>query len=90
MKPVPRTSLVLVVFIISLSLAVVGTFSGCNGSDADKAARETVEEITGKNLVEKGEKIKQQINELSEKEIENVQQDILKGTYGQEQQDKNE
>ena len=71
--------------IVTLSF-VACTLAGCSGSDADKAARETSAEITGKNMVEKGEKIKQQINRISESEIEKIQQDIRRGTYGEEQE----
>ncbi len=71
--------------IIALSL-VACTLTGCSGSDADRAAGETAAGITGKNAVEKGEKLKQQINEISENEIEKIQQDIRRGTYGQEQE----
>lgn len=84
MKPAMKKPLAL--FVISLSFAAAWMIAGCSGSDTDKTVRETIEEVTGKNVAEGGEKIKQQINKLTEGEIEKVQQDIKNGTYGQEQE----
>lgn len=72
--------IVLIVFLLG-ALPLLG---GCEGSDAEKAAQETVNELSGKNLIDKGEKIKQQIKDLSDKDIERIQQDIRNGTFGQE------
>ncbi len=72
--------------IIFFALAASHVLTGCDGSDANKAAKETVEELSGKNIVDKGEKIKQQIDTLSAEQIEKVQQDINNGTYSREQE----
>jgi len=87
MRPAIRKALAL--FIITLSFAAAWMTAGCSGSDADKTVRETIEEVTGKKVIEGGEKMKQQINALTEGEIEKVQQDIRNGTYGQEQEAEN-
>lgn len=73
--------------LIFFALTASHILTGCEGSDANKAAKETVEELSGKNIRDKGEKIKQQINAISADQIEKIQQDINKGTY-QESQDK--
>lgn len=80
---IKKITAVIIVFLGFTSLAIL---TGCEGSDADNAAKETVEELSGKNIVDKGEKIKQQIDKLSADEIEKVQQNIKTGTYGEEQE----
>ncbi len=73
-----------------LLVCAAPTFAGCEGSDADKAAKEAVEELSGKNIVEKGEKIKQQIDAYSTEQIEKIQQDIYKGTYSKDREAEDE
>jgi hypothetical protein len=43
-----------------------------------------VRELSGAELIDKGERLKQQIRDLNAKDIERIQEDISKGIYGQE------
>ncbi len=72
-----------IVLIVSFFAAAV--LSGCEGSEAKKAVEDTVKEVTGAGLVEKGEKIKKQIQDLNAQDIERIQKDIEAGVYGKEE-----
>ncbi len=67
------------IVIIICSFITAPLFTGCEGSDTDRAVKETVEELSGKNIVDKGQKMKQQIDDLSEQEARRVQQEISTG-----------
>ncbi|HPX51348.1 MAG: hypothetical protein GXY28_07780 [Bacteriovoracaceae bacterium] len=71
-------------FIVSLSIAGSALLAGCDGSEAAREAEETVRELSGAELIDKGERLKQQIRDLNAKDIERIQEDISKGIYGQE------
>ena len=74
-------------FIVSaliLAFAVAVITASCEGSDAKKAIDDTVKDLSGAKTVEQGEKIKQQINDLTAKDIERIQKDIEKGVYGED------
>jgi len=73
------------VFILILSFMGAAFLSGCEGSDARKQIDDTVKKVSGAELVEKGEKIKQQIRDLSAQDIDRIQKDIEKGVYGEEE-----
>lgn len=72
-------------FILILAFAATVIITSCEGSDARKAIDDTVKELSGAELVEKGEKIKQQIRDLTAEDIERIQKDIEKGVYGEEE-----
>ena len=68
--------------ILAFAVAVITT--SCEGSDTKKAIDDTVKDLSGAEIVEKGEKIKQQIRDLNAEDIERIQKDIEKGVYGEE------
>ena len=78
--------LIPVILFLSLALTSGMYLIGCEGSDTHKAIDTTVEGLSGKNAVEKGEKMKQQINKLESDAIEKIQQSIKNGTYGEQEQ----
>ena len=73
------------VFILILTFIGAAVLSGCEGSDARKQIDDTVKKVSGAELVEKGEKMKQQIRDLSAQDIDRIQKDIEKGVYGEEE-----
>ena len=69
--------------IVILAFAAAVIISSCEGSDARKVINDTVEEVSGTGLIEKGEKIKQEIRDLNAQDIERIQKDIEKGVYNE-------
>jgi hypothetical protein len=67
-----------------LAFAVAVITASCEGSDAKKAIDDTVKDLSGAEIVEKGEKIKQQVEDLTAEDIERIQKDIEKGVYGED------
>ncbi|HOO44876.1 MAG TPA: hypothetical protein PLM29_01505 [Deltaproteobacteria bacterium] len=65
-------------------IILAAALTGCEGSDARKAIDDTVEEVSGARIIEKGENIKKQIQDLNAKDIERIQKDIEKGVYTEE------
>ncbi len=72
------------VSVLILAFAVAVITSSCEGSDAKKAIDDTVKDLSGAKIVEKGEKIKQQIRDLNAEDIERIQKDIEGGVYSEE------
>ncbi|HNY66793.1 MAG TPA: hypothetical protein PKM41_15275 [Deltaproteobacteria bacterium] len=68
-----RKRLLAGIVIAALSLAAGVLVYGC--SDGGKAAREAVEDVTGKTTVDAGERLKSQIDRLEAQELERVPQD---------------
>ena len=44
---------------------------------------ETVHELSGAGIVEKGENLKQQIRDLNAEDVQRIQQDLSRGVYGE-------
>lgn len=82
MKPFARK--LLLMFSATVLLTSLCLSTGCGGSDPGDKARETVEELSGKNIVDKGEKLKKQINDLSDQQAREVQRNFEEGTEDQE------
>ena len=80
-KRVWNTVLTIILVMAFIAAAVV---TGCEGSEARKAIDETVEEVSGAKIIEKGENIKKQIQDLNAQDIERIQKDIEKGVYSEE------
>jgi hypothetical protein len=59
---------------VFLCLAAAGLVVGCSGSDSEKAVQKTVEDLSGKTTVDQGNKLKKQIYDLSDQEVQKVQQ----------------
>ena len=74
-----------IVFILILTFIGAAVLGGCEGSDARKQIDDTVKKASGAELVEKGEKMKQQIRDLTAEDIERIQKDIEKGVYGEKE-----
>jgi outer membrane murein-binding lipoprotein Lpp len=68
----------------ALVLAACLLLGGCEGSDARDAVDETVKELSGAGIVEKGQEIEQRVRELNARDIERIQEDISRGVYGEE------
>jgi len=45
---------------------------------------ETVKELSGAGLVDKGEKLKQQIRDLNAEDVRRIQEDLSRGVYEEE------
>jgi hypothetical protein len=74
-----------IMFILILSFMIAAFLFSCEGSEVRKAIDDTVEEVSGGELIKKGEALKQQIRDLNANDIERIQKDIEKGVYGQEE-----
>jgi len=76
-------------FCLSLLSAVffIGSVicSGCEGGDTHKAVDDTVREVSGGKMIDKGKSLEEQVHKLNAQEIERIQKDIEKGTYGEDQ-----
>jgi len=59
-------------------------FTGCEGSEAKREVEETVKELSGAGLVDKGEKLKQQIRDLNAEDVRRIQEDLSRGVYEEE------
>ncbi|MBN2298369.1 MAG: hypothetical protein JXM72_07235 [Deltaproteobacteria bacterium] len=70
--------------ILVMAFTAATALTGCEGSEARKAIDDTVEEVSGAKLVEKGENIKKKIQDLNAQDIERIQKDIEKGVYSEE------
>jgi predicted SpoU family rRNA methylase len=67
----------------ALFLAAALILTGCEGSEAKKEVEETVHELSGAGIVEKGENLKQQIRDLNAEDVQRIQQDLSRGVYGE-------
>jgi len=83
MRRLARKFFTVLALILAFAVAVIT--ASCEGSDAKKAIDDTVKDLSGAEIVEKGEKIKQQIRDLNAEDIERIQKDIEKGVYGEEE-----
>lgn len=80
-QAVGRISAVVLVMLGFVSSPVL---TGCDGSEMRESVDETVRELSGAELLNKGEKLKQQIRDLNAQDVEKIQEDISRGVYGQE------
>ncbi|HHO76867.1 MAG TPA: hypothetical protein ENN05_10630 [Deltaproteobacteria bacterium] len=70
--------------VLALALLASTALTGCEGSDARKSIDDAVEEVSGAKIINKGENIKKQIQDLNAQDIERIQKDIEKGVYSEE------
>lgn len=82
MKATRRLSITHLLAAFFLAGALI--FTGCEGSEAKRGAEETVNELSGAGLVDKGGKLKQQIKDLNAEDVRRIQEDLSRGVYGQE------
>ncbi len=82
MKTTRRLSITELFAAFSLAGALI--FTGCEGSEAKREVEETVKELSGAGLVDKGEKLKQQIKDLNAEDVRRIQEDLSRGVYGEE------
>lgn len=71
-------------FITVFSLAGALIFTGCEGSETKRAAEETVKELSGAELIDKGERLKGQIKDLNAEDVRRIQEDLSRGVYRDE------
>ena len=60
---------------LSLCLACAGLVAGCRGSDAEKEIRDTVDTLAGKATVEASSRLKKQITDMENYQVEKVRQE---------------
>lgn len=60
---------------LSLCLACAGLVAGCGGSDAEKEIRDTVDTLAGKATVEASSRLKKQITDMENYQVEKVRQE---------------
>ena len=68
----------------ALALVACLLFGGCEGSDTREALDETVKELSGAGIVEKGQEIEQRVRTLNDRDIERIQEGLSRGVYGEE------
>ncbi len=82
MKEEMRLSMPAFLSVFFLACALI--FTGCEGGEAKREVEETVNELSGAGLVDKGEKLKQQIRDLNAEDVRRIQEDLSRGVYGEE------
>ncbi len=80
----PLTRKLLSILSITALLFSSQFLTGCGKSEQGNAVKETVEELSGKNIIDKGERLKKQINDLGDQQVKDVQKRFDQGSEGQE------
>ncbi|MGC9323481.1 MAG: hypothetical protein ACP5G0_01915 [Desulfomonilia bacterium] len=62
--------------VVILSVVCIVLMGGCEGSEAKKAITDTVREVVGGELLQKGEEAKKQINDVYDQMNEKIRQEF--------------